>query len=59
MDGTGSTASVLPGPAVDSPAEGRVPLNLPPQGLSGDPLGPHGLRPVGFFICGGIRCPIG
>ena len=33
---------------VDRPEEGRVLLTLPPQGLSGVPLGPHGLRPVGF-----------
>ena len=59
MDGTGPPAAVLPGTPFDR-REGRgVVFSIPPQGLSGDPLGPHGLRPVGFFFFGNIRWPIG
>jgi len=32
---------------------------IPPQGLSGVPLGPHGLRPVGSFFSGSTRWRIG
>ena len=46
----GPTAPVLPGTRVDRREESGIHLDIPPQGLSGDPLGPHGLRPVGFFF---------
>lgn len=56
MDGTGYRRATAQGPGLRAAdlldiqnASGDLSA-IPPQGLSGDPLGPHGLRPVGFLF---------
>ena len=50
VDGSRFQTASNPGKFLDWDLGSLHTFCLPPQGLSGVPLGPHGLRPVGFFF---------